>query len=184
MKSFFVILLFFFFYGCKGRDDFKSDLKALQTRPIILPLDSMQRYNNEGNDTSSCSVKSLKFIVYSDSVECVSCKLKRMYMWDSLMVKVEKVNIPVGFYFIFSPKKEDMSMFNFTMETIPPSGFIYVDTTNIFMRINPYIPQNPVMHTFLLDENNNVLLVGNPLENEKIKKLFWQIVEEKLGKRE
>ena len=40
------------------------------------------------------------------------------------------------------------------------------------------------MHTFLLDENNNVLLVGNPLENEKIKKLFWQIVEEKLGKRE
>ena len=35
-----------------------------------------------------------------------------------------------------------------------------------------------------LDENNNVLLVGNPLENEKIEEMFWQILEEKLGKRE
>ena len=39
-------------------------------------------------------------------------------------------------------------------------------------------------HTFLLDENNNVLLVGNPLDNEKIEEMFWQIVEKKLGKRE
>lgn len=183
MKSLFIILLLFSFCGCKGRHDFKSDLKSLQTRPIILPLDSMQRYNNGSNDTLP-GVKSLKFIVFSDSIECVSCKLKRMYMWDSLMVKVEKGNIPIGFHFIFSPQKEDMSMFNFTMETIPPAGFIYVDTTNIFLRMNPHIPHNPIMHTFLLDEDNNVLLVGNPLENEKIEAMFWQIVEEKLGKRE
>lgn len=41
-----------------------------------------------------------------------------------------------------------------------------------------------MFHTFLLDEDNNVLLVGNPLENKKIEEMFWQIVEEKLGKRE
>ncbi len=41
-----------------------------------------------------------------------------------------------------------------------------------------------MFHTFLLDENNNVLLVGNSLENEKIEEMFWQILEEKLGKRE
>ena len=41
-----------------------------------------------------------------------------------------------------------------------------------------------MFHTFLLDENNNVLLVGNPLDNEKIEEMFWQIVEKKLGKRE
>ena len=41
-----------------------------------------------------------------------------------------------------------------------------------------------MFHTFLLNENNNVLLVGNPLENETIEEMFWQIVEGKLGKRE
>ena len=183
MKGLLVLLLLFSFCGCRGRHDFEEDLNSLRTRPIILPLDSMQRYNKGGNDTSS-DVKPLKFIVFSDSIECVSCKLKRMYMWDSFMSEVKKENIPMDFHFIFSPPKKDISMFNFTMETIPPAGSIYVDTTNVFLRNNPQIPNNPIMHTFLLDENNNVLLVGNPLENKKIEELFWQIVEEKLGKRE
>ena len=48
-----------------------------------------------------------------------------------------------------------------------------------------YMPKAKVgLSWFLLDEDNNVLLVGNPIWNEKIKEMFWQIVEEKLGKRE
>lgn len=70
------------------------------------------------------------------------------------------------------------------MKTIPPSIPIYVDTLGVFNRNNRHIPSNPELHTFLLDSNGYVLLVGNPLENEKIEKLFWQILEEKLGKRE
>ena len=34
----------------------------------------------------------------------------------------------------------------------------------------------------VLDENNNVILVGNPLHNKKIEKMFYKIVEDKLGK--
>lgn len=44
---------------------------------------------------------------------------------------------------------------------------IYMDTTGVFRRTNPQLPSNPMLHTFLLDENNEVLAVGNPLENEK-----------------
>lgn len=52
------------------------------------------------------------------------------------------------------------------------------------MKQNTCIPVDKMFHAFLLDENNNVLLVGNPLENEKIEELFWKIVEERFGKRE
>ena len=45
-------------------------------------------------------------------------------------------------------------------------------------RANPQLPSNPMLHTFLLDENNEV---GNPLENEKIERMFWRTVKEKLG---
>lgn len=58
---------------------------------------------------------------------------------------------------------------------------IYMDTTGIFHRTNPQLPSNPMLHTFLLDENNEVLVVGNPLENEKIDRMFWRTVKEKLG---
>ena len=61
---------------------------------------------------------------------------------------------------------------------------IYMDTTGVFRRTNPQLPSNPMLHTFLLDENNEVLAVGNPLENEKIDRMFWRTVKEKLGTRQ
>ncbi len=38
-------------------------------------------------------------------------------------------------------------------------------------------------HTFLLDENNNVILVGNPMINKKNEDMMLAIVEEKFGKK-
>ena len=39
-------------------------------------------------------------------------------------------------------------------------------------------------HTFLLDENNKIILVGNPLHNKKIEKLFLDMLDEKFDKNE
>ena len=39
-----------------------------------------------------------------------------------------------------------------------------------------------MLHTFLLDEDDNVILVGSPLHNRKIEEMFYKIVEERLGK--
>ena len=59
---------------------------------------------------------------------------------------------------------------------------VILDTLGQFERLNPHLPKNKALHAFLLDENNNVILVGNPLLNKKIKEMFYRIVEEKLGK--
>ena len=40
------------------------------------------------------------------------------------------------------------------------------------------------MHSFLLDENNNVVLVGNPLTNKRIEELLWEFVDERFGQLE
>ena len=56
-----------------------------------------------------------------------------------------------------------------------------MDTTGVCHRTTPQLPSNPMLHTFLLDENNEVLVVGNPLDNEKIDRMFWRTVKEKLG---
>ena len=70
---------------------------------------------------------------------------------------------------------------DFQEKTIPQT--IFVDTANVFTESNPNIPSESMYHTFLLDENNNVILVGNPIVNEKIADMLPSIVEEKLGKK-
>ena len=44
---------------------------------------------------------------------------------------------------------------------------IYIDNGNLFRKNNRNIPFDERMHTFLLDENNKVILVGSPLKKNR-----------------
>ena len=57
---------------------------------------------------------------------------------------------------------------------------MHIDSSDIFIKKNPHIPLKGVYHTFLLDENNNVILIGNPINNKKINRLFQKLIKDKL----
>lgn len=180
-------LLPFLCVSCEfEKDNVKGRIVIMQSHPIKIPIDSMLCWWM-GNDTCSfekCDGE-MKFVVFSDTATCSSCALKDMYRWDSFLQKIDcNYGTEIDVLFIFNPLPKDWKSFYLAMKTIPPSVPIYVDTLGVFVRNNMHIPSSPQFHTFLLDEEDNVLLVGNPLENKKIEDLFWQIVEEKLGKRE
>lgn len=59
---------------------------------------------------------------------------------------------------------------------------IFADSANVFMEVDPNIPSESMYHTFLLDENNKVILVGNLMFNKQIEDMMLSIVEEKLEK--
>ena len=48
------------------------------------------------------------------------------------------------------------------------------------MKLNPHLPDKEEFHTFLLDEENRVLLVGNPVRNIKLKKLYLDVIKNSL----
>lgn len=83
--------------------------------------------------------------------------------------------------FIINPniiaKKKLIS--DFSGKLIPQT--IFVDSAIVFMEVNPNIPSESMFHTFLLDENNKVILVGNPMLNKQIEDMMLSIVDEKLG---
>lgn len=177
------ILLFCF--SCISKEEqLREEIKMFQSHSVFLCVEKMFALK-EGRDTAVTHRKnSMKMVVYTDSTICSSCRLQNIHLWDDLLEEASYYEENLDFYFIFSPARKDMDSFRLTMRTYAPDNIVYVDTLGLFVKQNPYLPSNPVMHTFLLDETNNVLLVGNPLENEKIAEIFWQIVEEKLGKRE
>ena len=88
------------------------------------------------------------------------------------------------FYFIFSPRQQDEEGIRIALTNNAFDYPVLVDTIGEFEKLNPHLPKNKALHAFLLDENNNVMLVGNPLHNKKIKEMFYRIVEDRLGKPE
>ena len=126
----------------------------------------------------------LKLVIYTDSVECSSCVISKMYLWNSIIENTELYKDKLKFYYILSPQRQHIEKVRSALNVIDFEYPVIIDTLGKFAKLNPHLPENKALHTFLLDENNNVILVGNPLRNKKIEEMFYQIVEEKLGKPE
>ena len=71
--------------------------------------------------------------------------------------------------FIINPdsKAKKMLESKYSDNLIPQT--IFVDSANVFMEVDPNILSESMYHTFLLDENNKVILVGNPMLNKQLK---------------
>ena len=59
----------------------------------------------------------------------------------------------------------------FNPDDIPFDLPVFYDPDGAFERANPQLPANPLFHTFLLDRDNRVVLVGSPIGNPKM----WEL---------
>lgn len=77
-----------------------------------------------------------------------------------------------------SKTKKDLEHL-FLEKLIPQT--IFIDSANIFLRKNPHIPSETKYHTFLVDEDDKIVLVGNPITNKKIRNVLLSKFEKKYG---
>jgi len=175
LSLFFLIIL----CSCTNRRGVRLELTDLTSKPITIP--SLLQVANDSFFVNSSDSK-LRLIEYTDSTGCSSCNLAKMYLWSSLLEYSKKYNGKLKFYFIFSPVRKEVKQFEMSIRNRDMPYPIFLDTLGEFAKLNPHLPKNRALHTFLLDENDNVILVGNPLRNKKIEEMFYKIVEERLGK--
>ena len=171
--------------ACSDRAKLERDVNLIQSSPIDLCMDSLYRYStNEGANSGQSvlvdmvDVSKLSLVIYSDETVCSSCAVKGMYVWNELIDSTKnRYGDSLPFYFIFTPEKEQIVDLKIALKR---SGFnypVYIDTLGVFKRRNKHIPDNKLLHTFLLDGNRNVVLVGYPLYNNAIKQMFYQIAD-------
>ena len=174
-------LLALFLFSCKGKVDMKSEIDHLCAFQVSIP--KVEVINQIADDHLSLYTGcGLSLIVYTDSTSCTSCAINKQDLWFPFLEYCKRYKGKLSFYFIYAPSKKDRKGVELALKNINFDYPILLDTLGEFERLNPHLPENKVLHTFLLDENNHVILVGNPLHNKKIEEMFYRIVEEKLGK--
>lgn len=160
--------------SCNRERAVRDNVARLQSRPVILYCDSMRLILHESKvDTFP---KQFYWVVYSDSVDCSTCRLTNLLHWGDFIQGVRDVTDKVGFRFIFSPSEKDMGAFLCTAGTLKLSSQIYLDSSNVFARQNPHVPNDVLYHTFLVDGKGNVLLVGDPVRNSEVNKMFEELI--------
>ena len=112
----------------------------------------------------------------------MSCKLG-LSQWQDFAVNVDSI-FPntVHFQFVFQPYNLNEIRLLLKRERFNHS--VYIDKNNKFNKLNKF-PSNMNFQTFLLDRNNRVIAIGNPIYNPKVKELYLKIIKgEKIERRD
>lgn len=169
-----------FLWSCQNSKKTKCEelLRDMRSTPILLPLDSMIYVGTNNNSIIRNNL--YRIVVYNDSRECSECSWKHMYMWNDYVKLCNEQNYDVGFIFIIRVDNysKDNVKLRGVMKNIAFKSSYYIDTLGVFERVNKHIPQSDIYHTFLLDNDNNVILVGNPIKYPNIDNLYLHYLSE------
>lgn len=110
-----------------------------------------------------------KVLAYVDSIGCVSCKLQ-LLKWREWIREVKALTgEAVPFVFFFHAKKPRDIIY--TMKRDQFDYPVCLDTEGELNRLN-HFPTDMAFQTFLLDRENRVVVIGNPIHSPSVKELY------------
>lgn len=120
----------------------------------------------------------LKVLSYIDSIGCLRCK-SQFPLWVDFIREVQSIcDTATSFCFFIHPNR-----YFEARNVILKDSFPYPVCIDLYDSINTLnkFDADERFHCFLLDENNRVLVIGNPVQNPKIKELYLRTISEQLG---
>lgn len=170
-----IILLILLLPACNNNASVENTLNDFIGREVSLPLQTMRSMKNGKDTTLAKPISgSYKEIAFVDSSVCTSCMYRHLYKWIPIIEEAKEKGHDVEFIFILHPAKSSrIGLYHEMMQPQIFSETVFVDTAGIFARSNPSIPDANIYHYFLLDEDNRVVMVGDPTRNQKLHDLFF-----------
>ena len=166
--------------SCTERHKIKKALVEFTKSEIVIPSDLECINNRQITKINIDTLKSLKFIVYYDSLECSSCRISHLVDIYPLYDMADTCNFSV--ITVFSPKLSEVSDVQNQLRIANHPIPIYVDVYGTFRQLNNNIPSDGRFHYFLTDKDGVPKYVGNPLLNRKLEDLFVYNLETLINK--
>jgi hypothetical protein len=168
------LLSVFYFIGCGSvsDDDPSNIVMAWVGKTITFPSNIPCARLGEETPCQSVATK-YKVLLYTDSAGCVSCDL-RIDAWKTLIAESkDKIPGQMSFYFYFNPRAGERLSDLFKKENFKEQ--VYIDSDDLLNKRNRF-PDKMPYQCFLLNEKDEVLLVGNPTLNPNIHKMYIDLM--------
>ena len=173
-----ILLLTIFLSACqdKQKEIITLLVKEWQGKQILFPENMV--FTRFASDTTNFVIPTsdYKVLVFVDSIGCTSCKLQ-LSRWKEFIRYTDSIsqkNIPFLFFFQFDDQWEIYSLLireNFDKP-------ICLDRSDSLNQLN-HFPKDIRFQVFLLDKNNKVVVIGNPVHNPNVKELYLEEISRK-----
>ena len=161
--------------GCNNdnRATIARTIEQWQGRTVQMPKEAIFTIQTRDTVLVDMYAPAHKVLVYVDSTGCTSCRLQ-LHEWKKFIAEVDSATGGhVPFLFFLSPKSVKEARFITRRDdfTYP----ICVDMQNRLDSLNRF-PEEEMFHTFLLDGENRVAVIGNPIHNRAVRELYMKIL--------
>jgi hypothetical protein len=155
------------------KKEITETVSQLLDKEIVFP-DALQS-KVLGRDTviDVLGKKGYKIVTFADSLGCTDCRLN-FYGWKLRIKEAGEWSKPVDFVFIVQPRSEYelYNILKFDQINFP----IFYDFNASFIRENE-LPTEAMYQTFLINAENKIVLVGNPIPNKVLWDMYKETVE-------
>jgi hypothetical protein len=139
--------------------------------PIVIPP-NMKQIDHSGRGIVDYPNKLAILVVYTDSVACASCRMKNMYEYNDIVAWGKDSLSSYSPLFVFTPRQEQIEDMDISLKYSGLRHSAFIDESGLFPAANPHIPADKMFHTFLIDKNGKVVLVGDPVNNPQLWELY------------
>ena len=176
MKKY-IILIFILIISCcyiscnQRQQEIKKIIKTWNGKKIIFPPLTTKIM---GRDTIIPDILNHKYkiLTYIDTTGCTACRLK-LFDWKLFINELNNLSTDVAIIFVIhSENYRDFEEIQKLNKFFYPVFYDYnaeLDNLNHF-------PKDPDFQTFLLDQADKVLIIGNPIMNDAVRLLYEKII--------
>lgn len=110
---------------------------------------------------------------YVDTIGCISCKLQ-LPRWKEMIREIDSMYPQrVNCLMVFNPQEK--KRFVQYLKNNQFDSFVYIDEKDSLNFLNNFL-QNEHFHTFLLDKDDKIIAIGNPILKPRVRELYFDII--------
>lgn len=168
-----LLVSLFVFSSCHetGKEHISQLVSDWQGKEIVFPPHLV--FTRYVTDTTDYRIpqSEYKVLIYVDSMGCTSCKLQ-LPKWKKFIQEVDSASGKhIPFLFFFHPK--DHKEIRYLLRRDKIDFPVCIDTDDRLNKQNRF-PSDITFQTFLLDKDNKVAVIGNPIHNGLVKNLYLE----------
>lgn len=149
--------------------------QAWMGKPIYYPVDTtFQSFETDSVRHYTLKRKAYTVVTYIDKAACADSLTWKAEAWKDFLDELRQTCAQQAtclFFFNPADKAELEAQLRRESFNFP----VCIDEDNCFYKLNRF-PQEARFRTFLVDSDNRVVAIGNPAEDEAVRKRYFEII--------
>lgn len=172
MRNLIILITICLVASCNNNDRVVNEIMELTNNKVVFCKGYKEIPCKSNLSLDSLLKQDLKLVTYMDKLSCSSCGVKMLRLWQH---EAKQINPNIA-YIVIVHSDRTSDMLNM-LDTLSLDFPVMYYESDIFSKKNNLEDKLARNKTFLLNKDNEIILVGEPFGHERLTKLYKKYID-------